>query len=133
MLVEAVTCLAMNIYYEARNQPIEGQIAVAQVVMNRVKSKQFPNSVCGVVYQKAEIKGKEVCQFSWLCEDYPKVPRNIDQWIVSKNLAKLVIHGKVKDYSKGALFYHATHVNPGWKNVTQTVKIQDHIFYKKSI
>lgn len=65
VVMREVECLAKNIYYEAGSEPREGMLAVAQVTMNRVKSNEFPRSVCGVVYQQR----KGVCQFSWVCED----------------------------------------------------------------
>ena len=83
-VMREVDCLAKNIYFEAKGEPRAGKIAVAEVTMNRVKSKQFPRSVCAVVYQKT----KGTCQFSWVCEG-KKVIRNRAAWKESCKLLRL--------------------------------------------
>ena len=119
-----VECLAQNMYYEAGWEPVEGQVAVAMVTMNRVEDGRFGNSICGVVKQKVQ----NTCQFTWFCEN--KVLTNINHNVYNdiKNLAAFVYanHEKINDPSKGALFYHADYVRPGWKNMVYLVKIGHH-------
>lgn len=134
---QEIGCLAENIYFEARNEPIAGQYAVAFVTMNRVKSGLYPDNICGVVKQK--IQG--TCQFSWWCEDKP-------YYISTNNLltrmgdtkyneiVKIATnfyanHENLNDPTKGALFYHADYVNPHWKNTRKVVQIGRHIFYER--
>lgn len=119
-----LTCLAMNIYHEARGEPIDGQIAVAQVTMNRVAHKDWPETVCKVVYQKK--------QFSWthLIKDH--TPYNNDSWETAKTIARSVYEDKEDDLVDGSVFYHADYVNPYWaKSYTKVGKIGTHIFYRK--
>ena len=78
VMAKDVECLANNIYYEAGRESFEGKLAVAQVTINRTKSHKYPNTICGVVYQKDKINGKVLCQFSWVCE---KVHTNKNQYL----------------------------------------------------
>ena len=124
-------CLAINIYREAGNEPFEGKVAVAQVTLNRTQSPDFPNSVCGVVYQKNKFTRKVVCQFSWYCDSKHR-NRPIDQesYNESYRVAKMVL---VEDFKleslDQALFYHADYVSPNW-GLKKITKIGQHIFYK---
>ena len=129
-------CLAKNIYFEARGEEIAGQYAVGLVTLNRVRSKRFPNTICGVVYQARYWNNHPVrnrCHFSWYCDgksDNPKELTAIDkaQWV-----AWLVLNGHVFDFTRGATHYHANYVNPKWnrhKEVKRIVQIDDHIFYR---
>ena len=122
-----VECLAKNIYFEAGSEPRAGKIAVAEVTMNRVKSKQFPRSVCGVVYQK--VKG--TCQFSWVCQD-GKVIRSRAMWKESTQIAENILISKKKYGIIGnAMYFHANYVNPSWANEKQLIaQIGAHIFYR---
>lgn len=119
-----IQCLAENAYFEAGNQSTKGKIAVTNVVMNRVEDKRFPKTPCGVVYQRT----KRVCQFSWVCEGKKRI-RSMEQYADAKEVALKVYLGEVGDVTKGAKFYHADYVNPGW-NLRRVIKIGDHIFYK---
>jgi spore germination cell wall hydrolase CwlJ-like protein len=139
-----MVCLAENIYFEARNEPIEGMYAVAFVTMNRVQSGLFPNTICDVVKQKTRVESignsKVVCQFSWYCEPKPKhisqnrlLTKDTNQ--VYNEILRLSIffyanYERMRDPTMGALFYHADYVNPRWKNVQKTVQIGRHIFYQ---
>lgn len=125
-VMREVECLAKNIYYEAGSEPREGKLAVAQVTMNRVKSNQFPRTVCGVVYQKT----KGVCQFSWVCEN-DLHPRRGDAWKESIKIAENILINKRSYNVVGqAKFFHATYVDPAWSNTKKVVKqIGNHIFY----
>lgn len=123
-------CLTRNIYWEAANEPFEGKVAVAQVTMNRLESGKFPNSLCGVIYQKNVFYEKVVCQFSWYCEGAHKMkPVNHPLWKESEEVAKKVLlEGFRLPSLKDAMFYHADYVNPGWK-LPRIEKIGRHIFY----
>lgn len=126
-----LVCLARNIYYEAANEPFEGQVAVAQVTINRVESGLFPNDICKVVYQKNIIYEKTICQFEWYC----KVPSHVkplhkEAYEQSMDVAKKVLlEGFRLPSIKESLYYHADYVNPNWGKV-RVAKIGRHIFYK---
>ena len=124
-------CMAMNIYREAGYEPFEGKVAVAQVVMNRVKAGQFGNEVCGVIYQKSVIMDRVVCQFSWYCDSAARTrPINNAAYTESYEVAKKVLlEGFQLSVLKEALFYHADYVNPRW-NLEKIGKIGQHVFYK---
>ena len=132
-------CLAENIYFEARNEPVNGMIGVAFVTMNRVNSGKYPSTICDVVKQK--ING--TCQFSWWCESQP-YQMSVSKVLTKENnpkyneIMKIALyfyanHEKIKDPTKGALYYHADYVNPGWKNVVRTKQIGRHIFYEERV
>ena len=140
--IESVVCLAKNAYFEARNQSILSQIAVSQVVMNRVQHEDFPNTVCGVVYEaqlskwykeklNKEVPLKDRCQFSWYCDGKADIIRDQDAYELALAVAHQVLSGyDMVDVTKGALWYHATYVRPYWaKEKLYTVKHEDHIFY----
>jgi spore germination cell wall hydrolase CwlJ-like protein len=132
-----VECLAQNIYFEAAKEPEKGQVAVAFVTINRVKSGKFEDDICGVVKQKMN----GVCQFTWYCEDRPRaiyasnVLTSGDNSLYNdiRNLAVYVYanYDKLEDPSKGALFYHADYVNPGWRNMEYLTTIGRHLFYNR--
>lgn len=123
-------CLAQNIYFEAASEPFEGKVAVAQVTLNRVDSGQFPDNVCGVVYQKNVFYSRVVCQFSWACDGHHKVkPIHAPLYKESEEVAKKVLlEGFRLPSLKTALYYHADYVKPGWGK-TPIAKIGHHIFY----
>lgn len=124
-------CLTKNIYWEAASEPFEGKVAVAQVTMNRVKSGNFGNGVCGVVYQKNVFYEKVVCQFSWACESGPKTkPVYPALYRESEEVAKKVLFENFRLPSLSqAMYYHASYVKPGWRKEKIT-QIGQHIFYK---
>jgi spore germination cell wall hydrolase CwlJ-like protein len=123
-------CLAEAIYFEARSEPAAGQAAVAQVVLNRVKSGLYPNSVCGVVYQNRH--KYMACQFSFACEGKSLRVTEMSYWRQAVEIAKAVTTGKTYLASVGsATHYHANYVNPTWsRRLKKTDKIGTHIFYK---
>ena len=135
------TCMAMNIYFEAGNQPLAGKIAVGHVTLNRVKDSQFPSSICAVVHQTKEYKTswktgeliprRGMCQFSWFCDGKADIPLDSVTWIESIYLARRILAGEWTDITEGALWYHADYTTPYWiKNLNRTVYINNHIFYK---
>jgi spore germination cell wall hydrolase CwlJ-like protein len=123
-------CLATAIYFEARGEPVQGQIAVGQVIMNRVRSPLFPETICGVVYQGQMQKG---CQFSFTCDGKTDIPRNDEQWALAQELSKKITAGELWLPEVGySTYYHANYVSPGWiGGMNKIDKIGRHIFYKK--
>ena len=123
-------CLSTAIYFEARGEPKRGQIAVGQVILNRVRSPLFPETICGVVYQGQMRKG---CQFSFACDGHTDNPRNDEQWALAQDLAKQIMSGDEWLPEVGySTFYHANYVNPRWaRSMSKIDKIGRHIFYKK--
>ena len=138
MLLEtAFICLALNTYHEAKNQSLVGQIATAQVVMNRVADSRYPNTVCEVVKQGPKYKGSDVpvrhkCQFSWFCDGKDDTPKNEKAWRKAQDVAFLVLYNKIQlDVTEGATHYHATYVRPSWAKTNKTTtRIEKHIFYR---
>ena len=138
ILETALMCMAFNIYHEARNESMLGQIAVGQVVMNRVWDKRFPNTVCEVVTEAVTYKGTKKtvlhrCQFSWYCDGAKDdVNKDSKAWRYSLEYASIVLSGRiVLDITEGATHYHATYVRPAWaKTKTRTTRIDRHIFYR---
>lgn len=123
-------CMATAIYHEARGESIEGQIAVGQVIMTRVRSDYYPNTICGVVFQGQW--NRNACQFSFACDGRTDAPKNGKLWDVAIDVAKKVISGKafIKEIAE-ATHYHATYVSPKWSKKMQKIKrIGVHIFYK---
>jgi spore germination cell wall hydrolase CwlJ-like protein len=123
-------CLAEAIYFEARGEPVRGQMAVAQVVLNRAFSGKYPNSVCGVVYQNAH--RHLACQFTFACDGIPDVIREPDMWERAKTIASEMLDGKLWLPEVGkATHYHAHWVSPGWvREMTKLQRIGVHTFYR---
>ncbi len=125
-------CMARAIYFEARSESEAGQIAVANVILNRVKSKKFPNTICGVVYDGAHRLNS--CQFSFTCDGKPDAATNAKMWNQSMRVADRAMSGDayVRVIST-ATHYHADYVNPRWSNhLKRLIKIGRHIFYHES-
>ena len=134
-------CLAKNIYFEARNEPFAGQFAVAMVTLNRVYDKNFPNSICEVVYQGLHYASghpkRDRCQFSWYCDGKVDDVKNKRAYMESETIADLVMEqykalkAKGLDLTEGARYYHTYEVSPRWSKVYPVVgRIGDHIFYR---
>ena len=124
-------CLAKNIYHEAKGEPFEGKVAVAQVTINRSTSGQFPSDICKVVYQKNVVYDKVLCQFSWYCEQATVAkPKNTAAYKECQIVARQVLLEEFRLPSLNkALYFHATHINPGWKK-EKVATIGNHVFYK---
>lgn len=123
-------CLAEAVYFEARSEPEEGQAAVAQVVLNRVKSGLYPPSICGVVYQNRH--RHLACQFTFACEGRALRITDRESWDSAKRVADAVLEGRtyVADVG-GATHYHADYVKPSWsRRLKKMDVIGRHIFYK---
>lgn len=115
-------CLALNIYHEARGERVEGQIAVAQVTINRTKHEEWPSTICEVVYQPK--------QFSWTHLIKEHTPSEAKAWSIAQTIARDVMIGNVEDPSNGAVYYHANWVNPSWAEYMDLSKvIGNHLFY----
>ncbi len=125
-------CLALNIYHEARGEPKAGQYAVAEVTMNRVASKRFPNTVCDVVYEKRwdRIRKRYVGAFSWT--ELESVSTSDGKaWEKALEIAGRTYHEETERQVDGALFYHARHIRPSWaRKKTRVARVGRHIFYK---
>lgn len=122
-------CLAEALYFEARGETLKGQIAVAEVILNRVASSRFPNTVCRVIHQGTG--RKYACQFTYTCDGLPETinePRAYDR--VAK-VARMMLDGAPRKLSGGATYYHTTAVRPSWsRKFRRTAKMGVHLFYR---
>mgnify|MGYP000103105571 FL=1 len=134
-----IECMAKNIYFEAAVESTAGQLAVAQVTLNRVKSKHYPNSVCEVVYEGPKdangFPKRDRCQFSWYCDGKGDEPKNKGKlWNTSHALAKYVLKRQrdLIDITDGATHYYATYIDaPRWARQKRiTTSIDQHIFFR---
>ncbi len=135
MIAEAIICMALNVYHEARNQSLVGQIAVAQVTVNRVNDSRYPDTVCGVVKQSITYSSgdpvKNKCQFSWYCDGKSDKPKDEDSYYTALHIARKMLEGNLIDFTEGATHYHATYLRPDWAETkTYITQIDDHIFYR---
>lgn len=129
-LARAQKCLAEAIYFESRGEPKRGQVAVAQVVVNRVFSGYYPADVCGTVYQNAH--RHLACQFTFACDNVKDVIREPDMWVQAKEIAADMLDGKLWLDSVGrATHYHAYWVHPSWvREMNKLDRIGVHTFYR---
>jgi N-acetylmuramoyl-L-alanine amidase len=144
-----IECLAKNIYFESKSDNIAGQAAVADVVLNRVNSTQYPNTVCEVIYQGPHYESwktrqtpdpndavfypvKHRCQFSWYCDGKADDPVEPDAYQKAYLIAfQMITNDRYRGISDGATHYHATYVKPHWAPNLQLIgRIGLHIFYK---
>lgn len=123
-------CLAEGIYFEARGEPVKGQAAVGQVILNRVRNPAYPSTICGVVYQNKD--WHNACQFSFACDGIKHKTTEIGHWRMAQQVAKAVTDGQIWLPEVGsATHYHATYVRPRWAATMEKVKkIGLHIFYR---
>lgn len=123
-LEDDMRCLASAIYYEARGESLEGQLAVAQVILNRAENDRWPNDICAVVYQSG--------QFSFTFDGKPDIPAvKGPAWKRAEAIAIIAVGQGWQDVTDKATFFHATYVKPGWRRVKeQTRRIGGHIFYR---
>lgn len=124
-------CLARAVYFEARSESELGQLAVAKVILNRVKDPEYPKSICGVVYQGSGRRNS--CQFSFACDGLPDDVRSAAAWANSKRIAKMAMSGDASVAAIGsATNYHADYVTPAWaKSMRRLIKIGHHVFYEE--
>ncbi|WP_132387646.1 cell wall hydrolase [Novosphingobium sp. PhB165] len=115
-------CLAGAIYFEARGETLEGQLAVGRVIINRSESGRFPASYCGVVYQPG--------QFSFVQGSrMPSIREKSDDWREALAIARIAVQESWKSEAQGALYFHAARVSPKWR-LTKIAQVDDHIFYR---
>ncbi|WP_086606878.1 cell wall hydrolase [Erythrobacter donghaensis] len=117
-------CLAGAVYFEARGEPLAGQLAVAQVIINRSEDRRFPRSYCGVVAQPG--------QFSFMRgRQMPAVREGTPAWTRAVAIARIAHQGLWESEAEGAVFFHARYVKPGWRRTkTRLAQIDTHIFYR---
>jgi N-acetylmuramoyl-L-alanine amidase len=121
-------CLALALYWEARAEGPHGMLAVASVILNRVRHPQFPDSICEVVKEGGE---SPPCQFSWWCDGRSDQPTEARPWWRAKAVAKAVLNRPIHDTTLGALFFHADYIRKPWRVPrTRTVQVGAHIFYR---
>ena len=127
---KALKCLAEGIYFEARGEPRDGQVAVAQVILNRVDSKHYPDDVCGVVYQNKH--RRNACQFSFACDGIADRIRETKAWARAKSIAQTVSDGTTWLPEVGdSTHYHANYVRPRWiSEMEKKHQVGKHIFYR---
>lgn len=133
-MISAAMCLAMAIYFEARSEPLEGQYAVAEVIVNRVESPRFPPTVCAVIKQDKGPKDHD-CQFSFFCDGKPEVITEPKAFDKAKMIARdvLFVEG-TPDYVGDALYYHTTGVSPRWsRKLAVAGKYGKHIFFSEDV
>lgn len=127
-----LTCLARNVYFEARGEPVAGQYAVAEVTMNRKASGRYPNTVCGVVYQKNwdPLRQRYVGAFSWTEFDSLPNPKG-ERWLLAWEVAEAVYYGREAPVLENAMYFHATYIKPDWaRGKRPLARIGGHVFYK---
>ena len=123
-----VECMALNLYWEARGEGRQGMLAVGWVVLNRVDSRDFPDTVCAVVYQGGE---RPPCQFSWWCDGRSDRPRDYASWRAALAVAEELLSDPPPDITRQSLFYHATSIRYPWKRERiRTARIGRHVFYR---
>ena len=122
-------CLAEALYFEARGESVKGQFAVAEVILNRVDSRSFPNSICGVIKQGTG--RKYACQFTYTCDGHKEVINEPGAFIRVGKIAKVMLDGAPRALTKGATYYHTKAVRPKWsRRFTRTTTIGVHHFYR---
>ena len=120
-------CLTEALYFEARGESLAGQVAVAEVILNRVDAAVFPDSVCGVVRQGASSGRLHACQFSYNCDGKPE---HINEQV--GRVARAMLDGWARTLTDGATYYHTTAVRPRWaRKFHETAEIGPHVFYKR--
>lgn len=125
-----LVCLALNDYWESRGEPLEGRVAVAQVVLNRAMDRKYPTNLCDVVKQSRS--GAVNCQFSWNCDSRGDHPEDAEAWRDSVALASAMLNRSsgIIDPTGGAKWYHSVKIKPAWSNNLRIAKvIKGHVFY----
>ena len=123
-------CLKEAIYHEARGEDIVGQYAVAEVILNRVDSPFYPDTICGVVNQNAH--RTNACQFSFACNGRSRAMTDRQARAIAAQIADILMAGAPRELTAGATHFHASRVSPGWARAfDQTARIGEHIFYRQ--
>lgn len=122
LLATPLLCLALNVYYEARSEPESGQLAVSLVVLNRVKSKRYPDTICNVI--------KEKHQFSWYWDGKSDSPKDPGAWVTSVQIANIILDYNIFDITEGALYYHTVEICKIKEHEHKKgIYIGNHVFY----
>ena len=121
-LDDEMRCLAIAVYYEARGEPLAGQLAVAQVILNRRDSGRFASSICGVVYQRGP--------FSFTWDGHSDRPRNNATWRTAQAIAVIAATDDWQEIVPDATHFHARRVSPGWKRLQRVSAVGNHVFYR---
>ena len=125
-----MSCLAEALYFEARGEPIKGQLAVGEVVLNRVEDPRYPDSICKVVNQGT---GRRfACQFTYTCDGKLETVFERDAYAISLKISKILLTTHDRRLTEGSTHYHSNYVNPKWsKNFERITKYGRHIFYRQ--
>lgn len=124
-------CLARALYHEARGESIEGQVAVAEVILNRVDSPAFPGTICAVINQGARGAVNGQCQFSFACDGNPVTMNEAEARALARRISDLMLAGAPRTLAQGATHFHTTQVAPPWARVYDRVaQIGAHVFYR---
>jgi len=122
-------CLSEALYFEARGESVKGQFAVAEVILNRVASSKFPNSVCGVINQGTGKRNQ--CQFSYSCDGRAEIVNEPAAYRSVEKIARALLDGAPRNLTVGATYYHNHSVRPRWsRTFTRTASIDGHLFYR---
>ena len=130
-----LSCLSEAVYFEARSESFVAQLAVANVILERVSSEKYPDDICSVVHQSRKWKGKPIrnkCQFSYWCDGKPETIANVDAYQQSVNASELALQGVILAQTDGATHYHAAYVVPYWATDDSFItlgQVGNHIFY----
>jgi N-acetylmuramoyl-L-alanine amidase len=125
-------CVALAVYFEARSEPLIGQVAVAQVIMNRVESPRYPDTPCEVVTQGGVARHR--CQFSYWCDGKSETPTDEAAWRKAKVAVTLAISDVIDTGIGDATHYHASYVSPNWRDeFTLVATIGWHQFYSETL
>ncbi|TNE34408.1 MAG: hypothetical protein EP348_10940 [Alphaproteobacteria bacterium] len=123
-------CIAQAVYFEARGEPLIGQVAIAEVILNRIVDPRYPGTACKVVFQNQNRRHK--CQFSFACDGLSDRPKNATAWEAALKVVALVMNGERSGIAKRATHYHAAYVNPKWSEHLQKLgQVGGHIFYRE--
>jgi len=133
-MIEGLACLAMAVYFEARSESFEGQLAVANVVLERVQSKHYPNDICSVVTQgptyESGLPVKHQCQFSFFCDGEIEEITEEEAYRYALYISELAMRGVMYGPTIGATHYHTVGVKPNWINdFSYSHQVDTHIFY----
>jgi spore germination cell wall hydrolase CwlJ-like protein len=132
---DELSCLAEAVYFEARSESFVAQLAVANVILERVSSDRYPDDICSVVHQSRKWKGKPIrnkCQFSYWCDGKPETIANVDAYQQSVSASDLALQGVILAQTEGATHYHAAYVVPYWATDDSFLtlgQVGNHIFY----
>jgi len=130
-MTPALICLALAVYYEARSEPLLGQVAVAEVILNRVHDPAYPNNICEVVHEGGTARYR--CQFSYWCDGKSEIPAESRAWRRAKVITKLTYSGVLTAGIGHATNYHADYASPYWRDQMELVAtIGRHNFYFES-